>query len=123
MVVSNSVKKPILWTNALTKRVSTGDDELTILRDINLEVNSGEAIAIIGASGSGKSTLLGLLAGLDTPTSGKVHLNGTDLFALDEDSRAALRGNRLNCFGKKMSPLARFRGLESIWCGEGSFDV
>ncbi|MCB1985259.1 MAG: ABC transporter ATP-binding protein [Burkholderiales bacterium] len=114
MVVSNSVKKPILWTNALTKRVSTGDDELTILRDINLEVNSGEAIAIIGASGSGKSTLLGLLAGLDTPTSGKVHLDGTDIFALDEDSRAALRGKSLGFVFQSFQLLPALTAIENV---------
>jgi putative ABC transport system ATP-binding protein len=64
---------------------------LTILKDISFEVEQGEAVAIYGASGSGKTTLLGLLAGLDTPTSGNVFINGSQLFALDEDGRAALR--------------------------------
>lgn len=94
-MVNNFVKQPILWANALTKQVDTGDQKLTILQNINLEVNAGEAVAIIGASGSGKSTLLGLLAGLDVPTSGKVHLDGIDIFTLDEDNRAALRGRML----------------------------
>ncbi|MBL8499142.1 MAG: ATP-binding cassette domain-containing protein, partial [Nitrosomonas sp.] len=57
----NRVNQPILWTQALTKQVNTGDQQLTILQDIELQVNPGEAVAIIGASGSGKSTLLGLL--------------------------------------------------------------
>jgi len=65
-MVKNCVNKPILRTEALTKQVNTGDDTLTILQDINMAVNPGEAVAIVGASGSGKSTLLGLLAGLDT---------------------------------------------------------
>ena len=94
-MLDNLVKQPMLWTSALTKQVNTGDKQLTILQHIDLQVNAGEAVAIIGASGSGKSTLLGLLAGLDLPTSGKVHLDNIDIFTLDEDSRAALRGKVL----------------------------
>ena len=60
----NLVARPIVRATALTKQVSTGDEQLTILEDINLEVNAGDSVAVIGASGSGKSTLLGLLAGL-----------------------------------------------------------
>lgn len=113
-MVNNRVNQPILWTDTLTKQVSTGNEQLTILRDINLEVNAGEAVAIIGASGSGKSTLLGLLAGLDTPTSGKVHLNGTDLFALDEDSRAALRGKILGFVFQSFQLLPALTALENV---------
>ena len=75
---------PIVRAYALTKQVDTGDNQLTILQDIHLEVNAGESIAVIGASGSGKSTLLGLLAGLDVPTSGQVYLDGEEIFLLDE---------------------------------------
>jgi putative ABC transport system ATP-binding protein len=82
---------PIINAKALSKVVPNGTESLAILQDIDLEVMSGEALAILGASGSGKSTLLGLLAGLDTPTAGRVELGGRDLFALDEDGRAALR--------------------------------
>src|SRR5574340_1296864 len=73
---------PIVRVIALGKQVTTGDAELTILRDISFEVNPGEAVAIVGVSGSGKSTLLGLLAGLDTPTAGSVEITGHALFAL-----------------------------------------
>ncbi|HXU92133.1 MAG TPA: ATP-binding cassette domain-containing protein, partial [Gallionella sp.] len=76
----------------LTKQVASGDQMLTILREVSFAVNAGESLAILGASGSGKSTLLGLLAGLDVPSSGSVYLDGADLFALDEDGRARLRG-------------------------------
>jgi len=72
--------------------VKSGDSDLVILRDIDLEITSGEAVAIVGASGSGKSTLLAILAGLDTPTKGTVQIEGADLFSLDEDQRAELRG-------------------------------
>ncbi len=110
----NIVKRPILWTQALTKQVNTGDKQLTILQDINLQVNTGEAVAIIGASGSGKSTLLGLLAGLDLPTSGKVHLDETDIFSLDEDSRAALRGRILGFVFQSFQLLPALTALENV---------
>ena len=84
--------RPIVQAVGLTKQVSTGNELLTILDNINLEINAGDSVAVVGASGSGKSTLLGLLAGLDTPSAGKVHLDGEDIFSLDEDARAALRG-------------------------------
>lgn len=66
--------QPILRVNSLAKQVQTGEAQLIILQNINLEINAGEAVAIVGASGSGKSTLLGLLAGLDVPSAGEVFL-------------------------------------------------
>src|SRR5215471_12418197 len=84
---------PIVNTERLTKIVplAANGAQLTILQDIEIEIMPGEAVAVVGASGSGKSTLLGLLAGLDTPSSGSVTLDGMELFALDEDGRAAVR--------------------------------
>ncbi len=76
----------------LGKQVQSGGQPLTILHDVSFAVEAGESVAILGASGAGKSTLLGLLAGLDVPTSGTVYLDGTDLFAFDEDGRARVRG-------------------------------
>ena len=108
------VNQPILWTQALSKQVSTGEQQLTILQNIELQVNPGEAVAIIGASGSGKSTLLGLLAGLDLPTSGKVHLDAIDIFALDEDSRAALRGRVLGFVFQSFQLLPALTALENV---------
>lgn len=113
-MLENIVKRPILWTQALTKQVNTGDKQLTILQDIDLQVNIGEAVAIIGASGSGKSTLLGLLAGLDLPTSGKVHLDEIDIFSLDEDSRAALRGQILGFVFQSFQLLPALTALENV---------
>jgi putative ABC transport system ATP-binding protein len=113
-MLDHLVKQPILWTNALTKQVNTGDKQLIILQDIDLQVNAGEAVAIIGASGSGKSTLLGLLAGLDLPTSGKVHLNDIDIFTLDEDSRAALRGKVLGFVFQSFQLLPALTAIENV---------
>src|SRR5882757_1222578 len=85
----------IVTAEGLGKQVATSDTQLIILSGVSFHVIAGEAVAIVGASGSGKSTLLGLLAGLDTPTSGSVRLGGTDLSGLDEDGRAALRSRLL----------------------------
>ena len=110
----NTLYKPILQANALTKNVNTGDVQLTILHNIDLEVNAGEAVAVVGASGSGKSTLLGLLAGLDIPTLGQVHLDGIDIFALDEDERAALRGKMLGFVFQSFQLLPALTAIENV---------
>ena len=92
----------------------SGTGELVILRDIDLEVTPGEAVAVVGASGSGKSTLLALLAGLDTPTSGSVALDGHDLFSLDEDQRAELRGRLLGFVFQSFQLLPALTALENV---------
>jgi putative ABC transport system ATP-binding protein len=111
---NNLVVRPIVQAAGLTKEVSTGDEKLTILENINLEVNGGDSVAIIGASGSGKSTLLGLLAGLDTPSSGKVHLDGQDIFSLDEDARAAVRGRMLGFVFQSFQLLPALTAIENV---------
>jgi putative ABC transport system ATP-binding protein len=84
--------RAVLSARGIGKTVKSGESDLVILRDIELAVMPGEAVAIVGASGSGKSTLLAILAGLDTPSVGTVEIDAQDLFALDEDARAELRG-------------------------------
>lgn len=98
----------------LGKTVPDGNATLAILQDIDLAVMPGEAIAILGASGSGKSTLLGLLAGLDTPTAGSVQLDGVDLFALDEDGRAALRKQLVGFVFQSFQLLPPLNALENV---------
>ena len=98
----------------LCKRVADASGELTILHSIDFTVQAAETLAIVGASGSGKSTLLGLLAGLDTPTSGQVILDGADIFALDEDGRASLRKARLGFVFQSFQLLAHLNALENV---------
>ncbi len=87
--------KTVLEVSHLAKTVDTVDGPLTILHDINFSVSESESLAIVGASGSGKSTLLGLLAGLDTPSSGKVLLMGQDISGANEDRRAEIRAHHV----------------------------
>ncbi len=86
---------PILEVRNLTKSIDTGTHRVDILRGIDFSVPKGQFAAIMGASGSGKSTLLGLLAGLDTPTSGNIILDGTDITGLSEDKLALVRGRKI----------------------------
>lgn len=106
--------QPIIQVSHLTREVDTGEIRLTILQDINFQVDAGESIAVVGASGSGKSTLLGLLAGLDVPTRGTVFLDGTDIFKLDEDERAGLRGRLLGFMFQSFQLLPSLTALENV---------
>jgi putative ABC transport system ATP-binding protein len=104
----------IVQAAGLTKQVLSGESPLTILHDVSFSVEAGDSLAIVGASGSGKSTLLGLLAGLDVPTRGSVSLNGTDIFALDEDGRARLRGELAGFVFQSFQLLPALDALENV---------
>ncbi|QDF97141.1 ABC transporter [Azoarcus sp. DD4] len=107
---------PVIEVENLAKRVpvADGQGELHILEDVSFSVGAGESVAIVGASGSGKSTLLGLLAGLDVPAAGTVRIQGRDLFALDEDARAALRGETVGFVFQSFQLLPALTALENV---------
>jgi putative ABC transport system ATP-binding protein len=105
---------PAIEVAGLSKRVADASGELTILHKVDFTVQPAETLALVGASGSGKSTLLGLLAGLDTPSTGKVLLDGTDIFALDEDGRAAFRKAKLGFVFQSFQLLPHLNALENV---------
>jgi putative ABC transport system ATP-binding protein len=116
--MDESVNQPILHVEHLGKSVASlsggATDTLVILHDIDLTVQQGESIAIVGPSGSGKSTLLGLLAGLDSPTTGSIQLAGEDLVSLNEDQRAALRATKIGFIFQSFQLLPSFTALENV---------
>lgn len=104
----------ILAVRGLCKEVQDASGKLAILRDISFALGAGQTVAIVGASGSGKSTLLGILAGLDIPSSGTVQLAGQDLFALDEDQRAALRARHVGFVFQSFQLMPNLTALENV---------
>jgi len=110
----NNSEKQILSARGIGKTVKSGSSDLVILREIDLGVAAGEAVAIAGASGSGKSTLLAILAGLDTPSAGTVEVDGIDLFGLDEDARAELRGRSVGFVFQSFQLLPSLTALENV---------
>lgn len=112
--MSTTLAIPLIAVEQLSKSVSDSTGVLDILRDINLSFTAGETVAIVGASGSGKSTLLSILAGLDVPSHGTVRLQGQDLFALDEDGRAALRAQKMGFVFQSFQLLGNLTALENV---------
>ena len=104
----------IVQAVSLSKQVESGGQPLKILHEVSFTVEAGDSLAILGASGSGKSTLLGLLAGLDTPSSGTVLLDSVDLFSLDEDQRARLRGRLAGFVFQSFQLLPALTALENV---------
>ena len=107
-------KDIVLEARELSKEVSSPEGRLAIVQKVSFSVHSGESAAIVGASGAGKSTLLALLAGLDTPTSGKVLLAGEDLTTLDEDGRARLRAERVGFVFQSFHLVPALTALEIV---------
>ena len=104
----------ILQAQAVEKVVALGQENLRILEPISLAIKAGQSLAIVGESGSGKSTLLGLLAGLDQPSSGSIHLAGNDLTALDEDARASLRARYVGFVFQSFQLMPNLTALENV---------
>ncbi len=104
----------IISVEHLFKSVTDSTGTLEILRDIDFALKPQETVAIVGASGSGKSTLLSIMAGLDTPTRGTVRLAGQDLFTLDEDARAGLRGQQVGFVFQSFQLLGNLNALENV---------
>jgi len=104
----------MLRTHELTKTVNSQGHDLTILSDVSLTVNEQDTVAIVGVSGSGKSTLLSLLAGLDLPSGGEVHLADEPLHQLDEDERAAVRAQNVGFVFQSFHLLPGLSALENV---------
>jgi putative ABC transport system ATP-binding protein len=109
-----SMAEPVLKAEQIGKQVSSPEGTLTILSDVNLQIEAGETVAIIGASGAGKSTLLALLAGLDEPSSGRIWLNGADLTSLDEDGRAAVRARHVGFVFQSFHLVPSLTAIENV---------
>jgi putative ABC transport system ATP-binding protein len=118
--ISDVVQRPtrvvivMLVARHLTKQYRSGEHELTVLQDVNFSLPQGAFVAIVGPSGSGKTTLLGLLAGLDTPTSGTVLLDDDDFSAMDEDARARLRGEKVGFVFQSFQLIPTLTALENV---------
>ncbi len=104
----------IIEARNLSKKVIFNDQEIIILDDINLEVSASSSLAVIGPSGSGKSTLLGILAGLDTPSSGENYINQKPLHNLSEDARAKIRKNCVAFVFQNFELLTGLNALENV---------
>ena len=108
------MSQPIIAVERLSKQVQDSTGTLTILHGIDFTLPPQRSVAIVGASGSGKSTLLAIIAGLDTPTTGRVVLAGVDLFAIDEDARASLRAEKLGFVFQSFQLLGNLNALENV---------
>ena len=110
----NTTDSPVLSAQHVSKTVSFAGAPLNILHEVSFYVAAGDSLAIVGASGSGKSTLLGLLAGLDTPSSGAITLAGQTMSALNEDGRAALRARHVGFVFQQFQLLPALNALENV---------
>ncbi len=108
------MSEPIIAVERITKQVKDSTGTLTILHEIDFQLPARQSVAIVGASGSGKSTLLSIIAGLDTPTTGRVRLAGADLFEMDEDERAAVRAAKVGFVFQSFQLLGTLTALENV---------
>lgn len=104
----------MLVARDLSKEYRSGENRLTVLRDVNFSIPQGAFVAIVGPSGSGKTTLLGLLAGLDTPSRGQVILDNDDMTAMSEDERAKLRGQKVGFVFQSFQLISTLTALENV---------
>jgi len=104
----------VLEARNVSKTVASPEGPLTILADVSLCVHRGETLAIVGASGAGKSTLLAMLAGLDSPSTGRVLIGGVDITLLDEDGRAAIRGRQVGFVFQSFHLIPSLTALENV---------
>ncbi len=108
------MKTSVITANNIVKTVSTNNEHLTILEEVNLEIQSGESVAIVGTSGAGKSTLMTLLAGLDTPTQGKITLLDHPISELDDEQRAQIRGESVGFVFQSFLLIPSLTALENV---------
>ena len=104
----------MIKVNNLSKKVQVLEDELTILNSLSFQVSRGESLAIIGPSGSGKSTLLGILAGLDLPSTGSVHIDGKRITSMSEEARASIRARYVGFVFQSFHLLPGLTALENV---------
>ncbi len=108
------MNEAVLQAQGLGRRFHEGDIDVTVLQDVDLQIHAGETLAVVGASGSGKSTLLHLLGGLDTPTTGSVHLLGRALAGLDPTALGRLRNQHLGFIYQFHHLLPEFNALDNV---------
>jgi len=108
------VKESILEVQNITKEVNSPEGVLTILKDVNLTINSGDVTSIVGPSGSGKTTLLAIMAGLDLPSRGRIMLMGHEITAMNEDKRAQVRSNDVGFVFQSFHLLPRLSALDNV---------
>jgi putative ABC transport system ATP-binding protein len=105
---------PLIQANQVTKSFGTGDVRVDVLRGIDLQIDAGEFVAVMGPSGSGKSTFLSILGGIESPTSGKVLLEGTDLASLSDDARTRMRRRRIGFIFQAFNLISTLTAVENV---------